>query len=159
MEAPPVLVRIVGLWLVFGILREGSGSPPPPALLAAARRADLELDPARMGIRDLRRLPGVGDGLALEVLRARREREDREGAGPTLRRWSDVTGIGPKTQDRIEAWIRARGGDPRRPLSGDQLLEQRQGGRAVVDVPDGPGLELRLGGGEVAGLRIGEQGR
>ena len=75
-------------------------------------RGALESDPERMGYRDLRILPGVGERRALAVLE--RRRAARPADGPLW--WSDVHGIGEATEARIRAWIAAHGGDQEAPF-------------------------------------------
>jgi hypothetical protein len=96
-------------WWLAGLLAYVCAGRPawsPPALAAG----DLERwaprdDPRRMAVRDLRRLPGVGDRRAAAAAEARwRQRAD----GGALA-WSDVPGIGAITAARVEAWQRAQG--------------------------------------------------
>jgi abhydrolase domain-containing protein 14 len=60
--------------------------------------------PARMGTRALRRLPGVGRGLAAALVEAR--------SAPGGVHWQDVPGIGPVRANALRAWARSRGLGP-----------------------------------------------
>lgn len=106
----PLALHLVFAALVLGVagsLRERSLTPPtwfvpqPPAL-----------DPADMNVRELRRLPGIGEKRARAVARMRRGHDRALGA----LHWSDVRGIGERTEERIRSWLRARGHDPAAPL-------------------------------------------
>ena len=103
---PPVLRAPAFAFAILGVLVVASASRaerPPPELLraaAAARTTAATLDPGRMGARELRRLPGVGERLSLAILRARRALPS--GAPLIL---DDVGGIGPKTVARVDAWL------------------------------------------------------
>jgi len=55
----------------------------------------------RMTVRDLRRLPGIGDARAVAIARARWERGLRGGPHAL----EEVAGIGPATIAGIEAWF------------------------------------------------------
>ncbi len=95
-----------GAWLVVGAFLalaalEAHGRahlvPPTPP------RAHVSPpDPAHSGARDLRRIPGVGPWLALEIQRRRWE----EGGLETL---EAVPGIGPRLSETIEAWLDEQG--------------------------------------------------
>jgi len=118
----PLSANLLLAILLVGILVPLRPQRPPAWLRAEAELGRTELRPARMGIRDLRRLPGVGERLALRALRARRHAVGRLS-------WSDVHGIGPRTTARIRAWLAARGGEPEALLSedassGDELLQE-----------------------------------
>lgn len=106
----PLALHLVFAALVLGVagsLRERSATPPtwfapnPPAR-----------DPAHMNVRELRRLPGIGEKRARAVARMRRGHDPARGA----LHWSDVHGIGERTEERIRSWLRARGHDPAAPL-------------------------------------------
>jgi hypothetical protein len=129
----PWLAVAVGVLLV-PIARALSPDPPPPALVQALERARSRLDPARMGVRDLRRLPGIGARRALDVVAARRAHDPD---GPPLR-WSDVPGIGPVTEQRVTLWLARAGGEADRPLArgrapdGDGVPGPRRVGHHLV---------------------------
>jgi hypothetical protein len=66
----------------------------------AARR---ELDPDKMCLRDLRRLPTIGPARALSIVRARFDHDLCGGPGA----WTSITGIGPETVRAARTWIEA----------------------------------------------------
>jgi len=104
-------LTLLGL-LLGATLGELCAVPPPvdvPAFLAA--RAS-HLDPRTMTIRELRRLPGIGEARARAVARARRRHDAR--GGPLV--WQDVPGVGPRTEAAIRAWLGERGGATHLPL-------------------------------------------
>lgn len=105
MRAPSsflVLTLGVGLGLIARVV---SGGRADPALRGRARALVHQArDPARMGARELRTLPGLGRGLATAVLAAR--------AAPGGVHWQDVPGIGPVRSADLRAWARARGLTP-----------------------------------------------
>ena len=70
--------------------------------------------PARMGARELRRLPGVGAARAQAIVELRRAHAASGPAPPALPplKWTDVHGIGPRTAAGIREWLRAQGLDP-----------------------------------------------
>jgi hypothetical protein len=79
--------------------------------LPLARRAEVASEPlpaqpvppdlSRMAPRELRRVPGIGEGHAIAIARARWQH--RPGSGPLY--IDDVYGIGPATHDRVRAWL------------------------------------------------------
>lgn len=77
---------------------------PDPARGLVEEQEEV-LDPARMGPRELRRLPGVGRKRALDIL----EERERRARDPTPCSWSDVWGIGERTEAGIRAWLREHG--------------------------------------------------
>lgn len=107
MRAPsPFLAATLLVGLVL-IARAFGGGRADPALRARARAlvpgasGPGVVDPARMGARELRTLPGLGRGLATAVLAAR--------ATPGGVHWQDVPGIGPVRSTDLRAWARERG--------------------------------------------------
>lgn len=58
-------------------------------------------DLTRMAPRELRRVPGIGEGHAIAIARARWEH--RPGSGPLY--LDDVHGIGPAIHGRVRAWL------------------------------------------------------
>ena len=58
-------------------------------------------DLTRMAPRELRRVPGIGEGHAIAIARARWEHPPD--AGPLY--LDDVYGIGPAIHDRVRAWL------------------------------------------------------
>jgi hypothetical protein len=60
---------------------------------------------SRMSPRQLRRLPGIGEGRAVAIARARWEQGWKP--GPLL--LSDVPGVGPHTQEQVRSWLEAAG--------------------------------------------------
>lgn len=118
MDPRPDGLRTLGP-ILCGLLVLAHASPwldatPPAWIERAALRGRAELDPARMAVRDLRRLPGVGERRAERIVEARR----RARAAGELLRWSDIEGIGPKTTARIRAWLSAHGAREDAPLTG-----------------------------------------
>jgi len=61
------------------------------------------IEPWRMSARELRRLPGIGQKRAIQLVRAREEHRDGELS------WQDVHGIGPATEEKVLAWLWRRG--------------------------------------------------
>ena len=97
-------------WLLAGLTaalawREARAAEPPALSPGALRRWELELDPARMAPRELRRLPGLGERRAVAAAEARFAHDPA--AGPL--RWTDVPGIGETTAARIAAWLADQG--------------------------------------------------
>ncbi len=97
-------------WILAGVtagLLWHETRPSAPVRISAdeAERWRSELDPARMPPRELRRLPGVGRTRAIAAARARWEHDPKD--GPLA--WSDVDGIGEKTEKRVTAWLLERG--------------------------------------------------
>jgi len=90
-----------------------------PRWVAAAEGVRAEVDPLRMSARELRRIPGVGERRALELVRARELHARRGGlsgedagavSGPDEAfRWSSVRGVGPVTEERISRFAREHG--------------------------------------------------
>lgn len=93
---------MLALWIGARVLQRGREEPEiatPPWV-----RIDALPDWRRSGVRDLRRLPGIGRRRALAIVTRRWERPG-EGAG----RLSDIPGIGEITEAKVRAWERARG--------------------------------------------------
>ncbi len=145
----PLWIGALGAVLLGSTARSGLGERPPDAILAIARAGAERLDPSRMNARQLRRLPGIGDGRAAAVVRARRGH-----AGRSPLAWSDIEGIGPKIEQRIREWLEERGACPdfssgfspdrgSGARSGEERLELREAPGAVLDVVDPPRLEDR----------------
>ena len=92
--------------VMAGLLWHETRPPDPPRVSAEEReRWRSDLDPARMPPRELRRLPGIGERRAIDVSRARWEHDPRD--GPLA--WSDIHGIGEKTEAGVVEWLSARG--------------------------------------------------
>jgi MYXO-CTERM domain-containing protein len=135
-------------WALAGLVgffawREAGPVPEGPLVSAG----DLERwaprdDPARMTVRDLRRLPGVGERRATAAAQARWTHDPAAGALA----WIDVTGIGEITAAGIGAWLAERGLPASTPLMP----------RAPPPLP--PGAAVRHGVGLPA-LRRGSKGR
>jgi abhydrolase domain-containing protein 14 len=111
-QRPPFWVGLFLLGLLLGLVR-ASGWPraragPAPGGGAAAFLLETERDPRRMSARELRTLPGVGEGLAQELAAFRAARAGQAFA------WEDVAGIGAERARRLRAWAEARGlsGEP-----------------------------------------------
>jgi len=107
------------LWLhgILGLLAGGGlalllRTSPPVDVEAWLAAAAPDLDPRTMSVRELRRLPGIGEKRARAVDRARRGHDPR--GGPL--RWPDVSGVGPRTDEAIRGWLAERGGDTDLPL-------------------------------------------
>lgn len=90
-----------GVFLALAALEAHGRAQLAPGAHAAPASVEPP-DPARSGARDLRRIPGVGPWLALEIQRRRWE----QGGLETL---EDVPGIGPRLGESIEAWLDAQG--------------------------------------------------
>ncbi|HVS09352.1 MAG TPA: hypothetical protein VMS76_05705 [Planctomycetota bacterium] len=75
---------------------------------AGVRPAPRDL--TKMAPRELRRVPGIGEGHAIAIARARWQH--RPGSGYLY--IDDVYGIGPATRDRVRAWL-DQGGVARAP--------------------------------------------
>ena len=91
-----------------GLLWHETRPPDPPSVSAEEHgRWRPHLDAARMPPRELRRLPGIGRSRAIDVARARWEHDPND--GPLA--WSDVHGIGEKTEARVVEWLAERGAD------------------------------------------------
>lgn len=89
---------------------EAARGPLPDALPGSPPRTD---PPALDGMspRELRLVPGVGEGRALAFARARW----RRGRGAEPLRPSEVPGVGEVTERRVREWLRAREGQMERP--------------------------------------------
>jgi hypothetical protein len=76
------------------------GAWEPPPLRNADTTADVlrpAPDPERASARELRRLPGIGETRALEIVR---DRWERRATGAPLE-WGSIRGVGPLTERRI----------------------------------------------------------
>ncbi len=99
--------RSIPLWIWaamgFGLMRCVAGvmgrALPSPDLWPVV------WNPATLVERELRLLPGIGAHRARAIVKLRREREllDAELG------WEEVSGIGPWTARRVEAWLAERG--------------------------------------------------
>ena len=109
-------------------------SGPSAEVLRRAEELEGSLDPARMSARELRAVPGVGETLALAIVRA------REAAERPLD-WEEVEGIGPAIAARIRAWFAARG------IAAQELPPAPGARRSRYDVGVTPASFLRVHGG------------
>lgn len=91
-------------WLVASAALEASSRAAWPGPGPAIRPLRSAPDPDRAPPRELRRLPGVGPRLALEIERARWD------AGGSLE-LEDVHGIGPLVARAIRVWLEAQGAE------------------------------------------------
>ncbi|MCZ6598463.1 MAG: hypothetical protein O7B99_12545, partial [Planctomycetota bacterium] len=96
----------VWTWVLVGLtcalwLRERAPLEPPAIAPETVESWRMELDPARMSPRELRRLPGIGEKRSLNVARERWKHDPA--AGPLG--WSDVYGIGEITERRVLEWL------------------------------------------------------
>jgi abhydrolase domain-containing protein 14 len=115
MRDAPLWIRAVLLFLVVAAVAARVPARPDDAVLARARDLVHERDPRRMSARELRGLPGVGEGLALAIAQTR---DGHRGAAAL--RWEDVPGIGEVRARAIRAWCAERGlaPDPLHPGTG-----------------------------------------
>ena len=95
-------------WVVLGagvtmLLQESRAPPMPEAYRRAAEELPCRVEPWQMSARELRRLPGIGQKRAIELVRTREEHR-----GGALA-WQDVYGIGPATERKVLAWLRRHG--------------------------------------------------
>jgi DNA uptake protein ComE-like DNA-binding protein len=72
-------------------------SPPASEVQASAGPRRSPPDPERASARELRRLPGIGETRALEIVR---DRWARRATGAPLE-WASIRGVGPLTERRI----------------------------------------------------------
>lgn len=96
------------IWWLAGLLAyliAGRPTWAPPALDPEdVRRWSPRDDPADMTVRDLRRLPALGNRRATAAVEARW----RAAPGDEVR-WSDVWGIGEVTEERVVEALREMG--------------------------------------------------
>lgn len=107
----PLWLHLVWASLVLGTLVSVRARREPAPIWH--EESSSALDPPRMSVRELRRLPGIGEKRARAVAQRRREHDSAAGE----LRWSDVHGIGERTEARILAWLGERGVDPATPLA------------------------------------------
>jgi hypothetical protein len=115
----PAWILLLAGWLAADALR-GPAARSPVAVPVAALP-----DLARMCPRELRRLPGIGENLAIAIAEARWEHRER----PYPLLLTDVPGIGERTAERVRAWLAERGALAAAGLPG------RETAAATVDSP------------------------
>jgi len=93
-----VLLLWIGAQLAERLRGEAAIARPPWV------RVGAPVDWRRSGVRELRRLPGIGRRRAFAIVTTRWKWEESD-----LRRLSDVPGIGEITEAKVRAWARARG--------------------------------------------------
>ena len=98
----PLWIAFLTGWL---LVRATAGLRAERACPALSDYVQPSSNPASMSTRELRRLPGLGERRAQAVFEARRMQRDR-GRSLALLSWSDVHGIGPRTEARLNAWMR-----------------------------------------------------
>ena len=92
------LALLLGVALGRLILEARPPAPPTEVVeIVAPRSWGLEDDPFRRSPRELRLLPGIG------VQRANAVAQERWSRGDEPFAWSDVPGIGPTTEARVQA--------------------------------------------------------
>jgi len=100
-------------WLIIGVLavsmiRSSLERAPVPARTAVEGLEQNPIDLSTATVRELRRLPGIGNRRAVQVTRARWEHDPSNGA----LRLGDLPGIGPVTEERVGRSLEP----PRRPV-------------------------------------------
>lgn len=101
---------IVGwAWLVIGLLavamvREGSVTVPTPEVGAVDRLRARPIELKTATVRELRRLPGIGNRRAVQISRARWAHDPVKG----VLELDDLPGIGPMTRARVESALLGR---------------------------------------------------
>ena len=101
-------------WLIIGVLsvsmiRSSGERAPVPAQTAVQGLEQHPIDLSTATVRELRRLPSIGNRRAVQVTRARWEHDLNDG---TLS-LGDLPGIGPVTEERVKRTLEP----PRRPIS------------------------------------------
>jgi hypothetical protein len=101
-----LLPAFAGVFFALAVLGPEREGPSGSAWLARAPDplvAERVLDPDRMCVRDLRRLPTIGAARALSIVRARFDHGLDGGPGA----WTSIDGIGPETVRAARTWIEA----------------------------------------------------
>jgi hypothetical protein len=117
---PAWLLFLAG-WLAIDVLRPSAAG----RVMGPARGGPPDL--TRMSPRELRRLPGIGETLAIAIAEARWEHGDK----PYPLFLSDVAGIGERTAERVRQWLEEHGG----PAAGARAMPGSESAPATVDSP------------------------
>ncbi len=105
----PLLSAFVGFLFALAVIGPAIPRSTGSSLLARAPDPLVQervIDPDRMCLRDLRRLPSIGPARSLAIVRARFE----QGLGGGPGSWTCINGIGPETVRAARMWIEAAGG-------------------------------------------------